>query len=99
VDVPVGAATLRLGFWGKVDSFEKNDRAYLRVKKSTGGAFATVFTDTFAPADSGKGYEYNEIDLTSFLSGATQFQVEFDAEMNATNDQWYLDDIRWVGTE
>ena len=36
--------------------------------------------------------------LTGFLP-ASQLQIEFDAEMNATNDYWYLDDLRLTGTQ
>src|SRR2546425_6879109 len=78
-----GAVTAKLGFWAKVDSFEGSDKAYVRVKKSTSGTFTTV--STFTPALSDNKYHYYEFDLTSFLP-ASQLQVEFDAEMNSTND-------------
>ncbi|MBI2924815.1 MAG: SBBP repeat-containing protein [Verrucomicrobia bacterium] len=91
-----GAATVRLGFWAKVNSFEGNDKAYVRAKKSTSVSYTTVFT--FTPALSDNQYHYYEFDLTGFLP-ASQLDIEFDAEMNATNDNWYLDDIRLVGTQ
>jgi hypothetical protein len=96
VNIPASAATVKLGFWAKVESFESSDKAYVRVKKSTSGSFTTVAT--FTPSFSNNTYHYYEIDVTSFLP-ATQLQVEFDAEMNASNDNWYLDDIRLTGTE
>ena len=88
--------TVKLGFWAKVNSFEGNDKAYVRAKKSTSASFTTVFT--FTPTLSDNKYHYYEINLTSFLP-ASQLQIEFDAEMNATNDYWYLDDIRLTGTQ
>ena len=90
-----GMLTAKLGFWARVESFETADKAYVRVK-SSGSTFALLHT--FTPAASDNIYHYYEFDVTAFLTGSP-LQVEFDAEMNATNDNWYVDDIRLVGTE
>ncbi len=94
VSVPPGSITLRLGFWAKVNSFESGDRADVLVR-STGASFTTVASFTSAHSDS--NYHYYEVDLTSFLP-ATQIHLAFDAAMNASNDNLYLDDIRLTGT-
>jgi hypothetical protein len=94
VNVPPGSITLRLGFWAKVNSFESSDRADVLVR-STAAGFTTVASFTSAQGDN--NYHYYEIDLTSFLP-ASQIHIAFDAVMNASNDNLYLDDIRLTGT-
>jgi hypothetical protein len=93
-NVSTGSTTLKLGFWSKVHSFEGAEHANVRVS-ANGGSLTTVLT--LASAQGDNVYHYYEIDLTSFLP-ATQIQIAFDAAMSASNDQWYLDDIRLTGT-
>jgi hypothetical protein len=94
VDLPPGVTTLRLGFWTKVDSFEGGEHANVLV--SADGGNPTVEA-TFTTADNQNAYRYREIDLTSHLP-ASQVQITFDANMGDTGDNWYIDDIRLVGT-
>jgi hypothetical protein len=90
-----GATSLQLSFRSKVHSFDGSDRADVRVS-TYGVNFTTVWS--FTSANSDNLYHYYPLDLTSFLSGgASQVYVAFDAGMSATDDNWYLDDIRLTG--
>lgn len=93
-NIPIGSTTLGLGLWAKVNSFENSDKAIV-LAKSTGANFSPVLT--LSSEQSVNKYHYYEIDLSRFLP-ATQIQIAFDATMNASDDSWYLDDIRLTGT-
>jgi hypothetical protein len=93
-DVPAASITATLGFWAKVSSFESGDQASV-LASSNGGGFLPLAT--FTSAQSNDQYRYYEVDLGGFLP-ASQIQIAFDAGMNASNDSWYLDDIRVTGT-
>ncbi|MEE8104605.1 MAG: PKD domain-containing protein [Planctomycetota bacterium] len=85
-----GRAGARLRFWSKVNSFESSDSASVRV--SPDGSNWTVLR-TFTSADT--TYAEYDFDLSGFaMTGA--FQVAFDGDMNANNDQWYIDDVSIV---
>lgn len=92
--IPPGASTLRLGLWVKVDSFEGSDQALLLAK--TTGSFATLAT--FTPAQSDSRYHFYEFDLTGLLP-ASQVTLALDAAMNASNDNWFVDDLRLTATQ
>lgn len=92
--VNVGGATgLRLAFKSKVSSFESSDSANVFVS-TDGSPFTPVAT--FTSADSDNQYRTYEIEVIT--GPVAQLQILFDAAMNATNDNWYIDDIRVTGT-
>ncbi len=88
------ASNVHLTFWAKVRSFEGNDQAVVKVS-SDGVDYPIV--KTFTSADSDDIYHYCYIDLSSMTMTA-DFRVVFDAEMNATNDRWFVDDIEIIGS-
>ncbi|MCK6501397.1 MAG: hypothetical protein L6Q38_18105, partial [Nitrospira sp.] len=94
VDLPAGVTTLRLGFWTKVHSFEGSEHANVLV--SANGGSPTVVA-SFTAADSNNTYHFRDLNLTSILP-ASQIQITFDANMADTGDNWYLDDLRLIGT-
>lgn len=94
VALPPAATSVRLGFWAKVDSFEASDRADVLVS-ANGVTWVTL--RSFTPAHSDGKYHYYEEEVPGSLLGS-QIQIAFDAAMNASNDNWYLDDIRVTGT-
>lgn len=84
-----GRTGVHLKFWAKVSSFEGNDRA--DVKVSADGTNFTI-VKTFLPADSDNIYKQYDIDLSGFTL-SSNFRIRFDAGMNSTSDQWYIDDV------
>jgi hypothetical protein len=81
----------KLVFWARVNSFESSDTFAVRVS-TNGTSFTTV--KTFVNGEDDNVYRRHEIALAS-VSGT--FWIEFDANMSATNDQVYLDDIELRG--
>ncbi len=86
-----GVTNAKLVFWARIRAFESGDTAAVRV--STDGVnFTTV--RTFVNGEDDNVYRRHEIALGS-VSGT--FWVEFDANMNATSDYTYFDDIELRG--
>ena len=83
-----GQTDARLQFWVKVNSFESADSALLRVGPT--GSLATA--RTWTSADSDNTYHAYDIDLSTYTM-APSFSVAYDANMSATNDNFYIDDI------
>ncbi|MFH1142045.1 MAG: hypothetical protein V1724_10425, partial [Chloroflexota bacterium] len=83
-----GHSDVRLQFWAKVNSFEGSDSAALLVGPT--GSLSTA--RTWTSADSDNTYHAYDIDLSTY-SMAGSFSVAYDANMSATNDYLYVDDI------
>jgi len=96
VDIPPASTSVRLGFWAKVNSFEGSDRADVLV--SADGANWTLLR-SFTSAQSDNQYHYFEDEIPGSLITGAQIHIAFDAAMNASNDNLYLDDIRVTGTQ
>ena len=86
-----GVTNAKLIFWARVYSFESSDTFAVRVS-TNGSSFTTV--KTFVNGDDDNVYRRHEIALGSVSS---TFVIEFDANMSATNDQVYLDEIEVRG--
>jgi FtsP/CotA-like multicopper oxidase with cupredoxin domain len=86
------ASDIHLRFWARVSSFEEADAAAVQV--GTTGGLVTVMT--FTAADSDDQYRFYDLDLSALPLGNT-IRVVFDANMNAVNDLWYIDDIEISG--
>lgn len=89
-----GYSNIKLEFWAKTNGFEAGEEAYALVSPDG----LTWFTlKTFVDGEDDNTYKLYEYDLDSF--GLTNnFLIAFDAEMNATNDYFYIDDITITGT-
>ena len=83
---------LKLQFWSKVSSFESSDQALVSVRLG-GGTWTTLQSFTSAQSDNA----YHAYELAVPGTGST-LEIRFDAAMNATNDQWYLDDVQITHT-
>lgn len=81
-----------LVFYAKVTSFENSDKAIVKVS-GDGSNWTTV--KTFMPADSNNLYAKYEIKLSGNHS---RLILAFDAQMNSTNDYWYIDAVQISGT-
>lgn len=88
-----GASSVRLTFWAKVSSFESGDRAEVWV--SPNGVNYTLVR-TLTSADGNNVYRFFDIDLSGFAM-TNNFRIAFDADMNATSDYLYVDDIDVIG--
>lgn len=87
-----GRSNVRWRFWAKVNSFEAADYAEALVS-SDGTIWYTV--KTWTAADSDNTYHFVDIDLSSYTM-SSEFWIAFDAQMNATGDELYIDDLRIV---
>jgi subtilisin family serine protease len=85
-----GASSARLQFLAKVNSFDKPDRASVRV-----GAVGQSLTQvmSFTRTQSDNLYHSYQVDLTPFISAGT-LRIAFDAEMADASDFFYVDDVR-----
>ena len=91
-DRPISLASysdVTFSFWAKVNSFEASDAADIMV--SSNGVDWTVLKH-FTASDSDNTYHYYSFDLSSMEMTST-FYVAVDAQMSASNDNLYLDDI------
>jgi hypothetical protein len=88
-----GVTNAQLTFWAKVRSFESSDSARVRVS-ANGSSFTTVMTFTSAHSDN--TYRFYTIPLPSAMMTAN-FAIAFDAEMSASNDEWFVDNIQVTG--
>jgi len=91
-----GVTGLSLSFQSAVASFESNDTAVVRVSTNGGSSWTTV--KTFGQADSNSTWTPNVIDLSQF-DGASTLTVRFDANMNATTDYFFVDDVTVAGID
>lgn len=80
---------VHLKLWAKVNSFEGNDYALARIS-SNGINWTTVCR--WDSDDNDKGYQFYDIDLSSFTL-TDRFWIRFVANMNRTNDYFYVDNI------
>ena len=78
----------RLEFYAKINSFEAGDQAIVRV--SPNGTTWTMLK-TFTNADS-TSYTLYAFDLNA-VTLSNNFRIAFMGQMNATNDQIYIDDV------
>jgi hypothetical protein len=85
-----GRSGARLRVWTKVTSFESADRAQVRVTVTPGTGYGTLLTNS--PSQSDGQYHFYDLDLGA-CDGAATCEIFFDAQMNATNDRWYIDDV------
>jgi hypothetical protein len=91
-----GATSVQLTFWAKVNSFESNDNAVVKV--SPDGVHWTTLMP-FTPAQSDNTYHEYSFDLPSSFDGATDLFIRFDANMSGSNDQFYVDDVEISGVQ
>jgi len=90
------AAYAGLRFAGRVKSFEKNDKALVKV--SSDGANYTVVAE-FTPEHSDDLWHLYDIDLSAFDLSA-DFRVVFEAAMSKKKtDTWFLDNIEILGEQ
>jgi len=83
-----GEATLT--FQWKASSFESGDAAYLLV--SADGLDWTPVRSWQNGDDDGQ-YHLEEIDLSSYAAGSSEFWIAFDAGMSSSYDYFYIDDV------
>jgi len=88
-----GTTSVRLQFWAKASSFEAGETATVSV--SSDGVGYTVLK-TWVDGEDDNNYYLFDYDLSSFSLTST-FWVRFQANMSAANDQFYIDDILFVG--
>jgi PKD repeat protein len=86
-----GVTDAKLVFWARLNSFETSDTFAVRVS-TNGTSFTTV--RTFVNGEDDNIYRRYEFALSSVSS---TFVIEFDANMSATGDQAYVDDIEIRG--
>lgn len=84
-----GAFLVTLEFWAKVYAWEGNDKAILRVS-SDNITWTTVYTWTRALDDN--TYHLYTVELSSFDFNS-RFWISFNANMNQTDDYFYVDYI------
>ena len=90
-----GETTVSLEFWLRADSFEPGDTADLSVSDD-GVSFTVIKTWTDADADG--VYRFYSFQLNSFAPPLTStYTIAFDANMDAPNDTFYVDDLKLVG--
>jgi hypothetical protein len=87
-----GLANVKLRFWSKLDSFESGDKALVKVS-GDGTNWGTL--REFVDGEDTNIYHFHELDVPNL--GNTLY-VRFDAQMNQSTDNWYIDDIKLVGT-
>ena len=85
-----GKSSIHLQFYCKVHSFEPGDSAICQVS-SNGTDWTTV--KTWTDADSDSIYHLYDVDLSSYAPYSSSFWIMFDANMSATNDWIYFDDV------
>ena len=88
-----GRSGARLRLWSKVSSFESNDRASIKVTRTPGRGYTTALTVTSSAPD--RAYVFHDVDL-GVCDGSATCEVFVDAEMNASSDTWYIDDLELV---
>lgn len=95
--VAAGAMSgLHLTFRGKLAGFEAGDTAVVKISIDGGLTWKVVRTFTSVEADG--VYRSYDLDLSFFGAGsATTLRIAFDANMNATTDYWYIDDVQVRG--
>ena len=87
-----GVSDVRLQFAARLNSFENSDKAWVKIS-SDGTNWNTVLE--FANGQDDNQYHTYDIDIPDV---SDTLYVRFDAGMNKTNDQWYLDDIEVIAT-
>jgi len=88
-----GRSSVTLSFYAKVKSFEKKDKAWVKVSDD-GVTYTTV--KTFVNGDDDNRYHRIEIDLSGFTM-SDSFEIVFEAGMNSSKDYLYIDDIEFTG--
>jgi hypothetical protein len=80
-----------LRFWWKASSFETGEEAYCYVSPD-GQNWTPV--RTWRNGDDDDIYHREDIDLSPYASGSSEFWIAFDAEMGNTWDYFYIDDVQ-----
>lgn len=80
-----------LRFWWKASSFEPGDEAYCFV--SPDGLDWTLVR-TWQDGDDDGTYHQEDIDLSPYASGSSEFWIAFDAGMDKLQDYFYIDDVQ-----
>ncbi len=88
-----GASSVHLTFWAKVNSFEGGDSAAVWFSPD-GVNYTNVLTLNSAVSDN--QYHYYDLNLSGFTM-TSNARVAFDANMSATSDYLWVDDIDIVG--
>jgi len=89
----LGVTGAKLRVWLRGQSFESGETATVRVS-TNGTTYTTV--KTFTQSEANNTWRFFEIDLSGYAMTST-FRIAFDANMSATNDSFYVDDIEVVG--
>jgi len=87
-----GAASARLRFWAKANSFESGEEAYCLISDNDVD-WTTVHT--WIDGDDDDQYRFYDIDLSPY-SLSSQFWVAFEANMSGTGDRFYVDKLEIV---
>jgi hypothetical protein len=88
-----GYTNLRLQFYAKARSFERNDEMYCLV--SPDDTHWTV-VQVWRNGDDDNQYHFFDIDLSPYeMSG--EFWIAFDSEMGDNSDYFYIDDLKITG--
>jgi hypothetical protein len=87
-----GRAGVRLQFWAKANSFEAGDFAECLVSPDDTN-WTTV--KTWVDGDDDNVYHFCDIDLSGFTM-SSEFWIAFDAQMSASDDYLYIDDLKMV---
>jgi hypothetical protein len=80
-----------LRFWWKASSFESGDEAYCFVSPD---GIEWTQVKTWQDGDDDDIYHLEDIDLSAYASGSSEFWIAFDAGMDAVNDIFYIDDVQ-----
>jgi len=83
------ATYAKLYFWRKLNSFEANDKAFVKISCNKTN-WKTIFS--YADGDDDNIYHLEEYDLNAYL-GCENFYIAFDAAMSNAGDYFYIDDL------
>ena len=86
-----GVTGAYLRFYWKANSFESGESAEVRIND---GTWRTVLTVSNGQDDN--NYHYADISLSGYTMTST-FRVRIYADMDSTNDHFYIDDIQIIG--
>lgn len=85
----------KLKFWWKESSWEYGDKAYFKISPD-GVNWTTIRTYVTLSYGYQNTYFEEEIDLSPYAEGSSQFWIAFDAAMSRSSDYFYIDDV-WIG--
>ena len=90
-----GEGQVTLQFWAKARNWEASDSLTLSVSDD-GVSFVVIHT--WVNGDDDNIYKFYQFDLGSYAPTFTSnYWIEFDALMDAGNDDFYVDDLKLIG--